>query len=199
MRRHLRIYDDNDRETPQPAGPVALDVPEDATDDEIRRVIERDVANRSRPFTIRFNGGNINGPGWRLIYLDGEQQRAWRDDEDGRYSGSPAPSEFRRRPDDQRRHGSIVDYETGTQLNGCGYGLSLVRAEDHRAPARWIVAQFAPGSSGPIAELPVELSGEGALEIARQIVRAMVDSAVVCDAESWRISRAHVDGADIPF
>jgi hypothetical protein len=69
---HLRIYD-NHADIPHPSGPVALDVPEGAADEEIVSMI-RQWANPERPFRISFSDGAVAGlcinPGWRLVYLD---------------------------------------------------------------------------------------------------------------------------------
>jgi hypothetical protein len=70
----LRIYDDRSG-VPQPAGPVELDVHDNATDDEIIAAIRREWANQSRPFSIDWNGGRIN-QGWRLVYRDKEERAA---------------------------------------------------------------------------------------------------------------------------
>jgi len=61
----LRVYDDR-LAVPQPTGPVAIEVPDDATDDQIVEAIS-ELADHSRPFRIRRVDGCIN-PGWLLIY-----------------------------------------------------------------------------------------------------------------------------------
>lgn len=62
----LRIYDDRS-DAPQPVGPVALDVPDDATDDQVIEAIREGWADRSRTFVIGRQDGAIN-PGWKLLY-----------------------------------------------------------------------------------------------------------------------------------
>jgi hypothetical protein len=65
---YLRTYD-HLSEVPQPSGPVVLEVPDGATDDQIIEVIERE-GDQARPFTIERRDGLVN-PGWALAYVDG--------------------------------------------------------------------------------------------------------------------------------
>jgi hypothetical protein len=67
MTHYLRIYDDRS-DAPQPIGPLTLDVPEDASDDEITEAIRRE-ADSSRRYAIHRRHGSIN-PGWQLVYYD---------------------------------------------------------------------------------------------------------------------------------
>lgn len=73
MEIHLRTYDSHS-DTAQPAGPVAIEVPDDATETDIRDVIAGRWADPSRPFTINTNDGAVGplriNPGWRLVYTD---------------------------------------------------------------------------------------------------------------------------------
>jgi hypothetical protein len=68
----LHIYDDRSDVDTQPLGPRPLDLPEDATDDQIVEEIKRYAryADPSRPFEIEHWDGPFNN-GWQLVYLDG--------------------------------------------------------------------------------------------------------------------------------
>jgi hypothetical protein len=72
MEQLLRIYDDHS-DVPQPSGPVRVDVPEGATDEQVIAKIQ-ECANPERPFRITFSDGAVGGlrinPGWKLLYLD---------------------------------------------------------------------------------------------------------------------------------
>jgi hypothetical protein len=63
---HLRIYDDLS-DMPQPTGPVGVEVPDEATDDQIIEALSRE-GDHSRPFAIERRNECIN-PGWALAYL----------------------------------------------------------------------------------------------------------------------------------
>jgi hypothetical protein len=69
MAHQLRIYDPRS-DAPQPCGPINLEAPENTSDEVIVEEIVRNWADPTRRWRIGYNGGRLNGPGFRLEYLD---------------------------------------------------------------------------------------------------------------------------------
>jgi hypothetical protein len=73
MEVQLRIYDDTS-DVPQPQGPVILNVPDGASDEQIVEQIRREWVDPARPAFVRYRGGDIN-PGWGIYYAPAEATR----------------------------------------------------------------------------------------------------------------------------